>query len=158
MTETEKVAFCPWFTVVLAGAVAIVGGRIAGRTVKVNVWFVTIPLFAESVTVIGEPVVSGAVPVRTPVAESRVAQLGKPVAEKEAAGEAVAATVKLPATVARNEALEALVKTGAVPMLRAAELEEAFVPMRLETTTLNWSPFIAVVAFAMVSRAVSTPL
>ena len=80
-TDTDKVADWPWLTVTLAGAVDTVGGRIAGWTVSVKVWLVTMPLLAVIVTVKGEPVVSGAVPLSTPEIESRLAHDGRPVAE-----------------------------------------------------------------------------
>ena len=119
---------------------------------------VAMPLLAVRVTVNGEPVVSGAVPLRTPETESRLAHEGNPVAVYDGEGEAVAATVKVPPTVARKVALASLEKTGAVPMPSAAEKDVAFVPIRFETTTWKRSPDIAEVTLATVSVALFTPL
>ena len=112
----------------------MVGATLAGNTVIVKVWVAAMPFVAVRVAVMGEPTVSGAVPLSTPVVGFNVAQVGKPVALKVAAGELVAAIVKVPATVAWNVVLATLVKTGAVPTVSVAASEVALAPMRLPAT------------------------
>ena len=75
-----------------------------------------------------------AVPLSTPVVGFNVAQVGRPVALKVAAGVLVTAIVKVPATVAWNVVLATLVKTGAVPTVSVAASEVALAPMRLPAT------------------------
>src|SRR5688572_8655155 len=96
----------------------MVGG--AAVTVSVNVWVAVIGLFAEIVTVNGEPAVSGGVPVIWPVVGLIEAHDGRPVALNVAGGVLLTVTVKLPGCNAWKLALAALVKTGAMPTVSVA--------------------------------------
>ena len=85
------------------------------RTVRLKVWFAMgeTPLAAVNATVKGDPAAVGGVPLRRPVAESRLAHEGNPVALNVGAGKPVAVTVKLPARPVEKMALWALVMVGA---------------------------------------------
>src|SRR5688500_12204870 len=113
----------------------MVGG--AEVTVNVSVCVAVTPLFAETVTVNGDPLVSGGVPVIWPVVVFSVAHDGSPVAVKVAAGVLVAMTVKLPACIAWKVAVVGLVNTGATPTERVAAEDSATGGTPLFTTTRN---------------------
>ena len=158
---TVNVAVAPELNAAPMGCVVMAGAMIAGVTVSRNGWLVVeltvLPLEAAMRIENGEPVVSGGVPLRTPEVEFSVAHEGSPVAENVGAGVPVAVTVKLPASVALNDAAAALVKTGAMMVVRLAELEVAFGLMRLLTTTWNWSPFIPAVTLLIARVADVVP-
>ena len=120
---TVKLAACVALNCAVAPLVKI-GGTINGTTVRANVCVTGVPFVAVIVIARGEPVVSGAVPLRTPVVALSVSQAGRPVAVKVGAGLPVAATVNVPASVARNCAVATLVNTGAaMTVLRVAAFD-----------------------------------
>src|SRR5262249_30281713 len=135
---TENVVDCPWFTVAFDGWLAIVTGRIAGVTVMVSVWVATTPLFAEIVTVKGEPVWSGGVPLSTPEVGLSDAHDGRFVAENVTAVELLAVTVNVcPVFCAWNDAVLGLVIVGGVPTDNVAADDSATGETPLLATTRN---------------------
>src|SRR5579871_6264462 len=97
------------------GGPFVMMGVLDWRTVMLKVWFALgeAPLVAVNVTVKGDPAEVGGVPLRRPVAESRLAHEGKPVALKLGTGKPVAVTIKLPAKPVEKMALLTLVIVGA---------------------------------------------
>ena len=158
VATTVNVAVWPRFSAPPTGCVVIAGATIAGLTVRTKVWFTATPLLAVSVRVMGEPAVSGAVPLRTPEVALSESHAGWPVMLNVGAGLPLAVTVKAPSSVALNDALERLVKIGAaITVLSVAAPEVASGLMKLLTTTRNWSLFNVAVMAEIVRVAVVTP-
>ena len=109
----------------------------AAVTLSVSVCVAEIPLLAVIVTVNGDPLVSGGVPVIWPVVALMDAHDGSPDALNVAAGVLVTVTLNVPACSAWKLAVAGLVNTGGVPIASVAAEDSTAGGTPLLTMTRN---------------------